>query len=459
MARAAKAGRRSRRERVKRIRSTLTYAELVRRLFPRLTGGIRWGLERTQELLASAGHPEQRFPTIHIGGTNGKGSVAATLASIFARAGLRTGLYSSPHLCSFRERVRIDGVPIDEGELVAAALPLWQAIEDSGASFFEATTVIAFNALASARVDVAVIEVGLGGRLDSTNVITPHLAVITNIAFDHADYLGNTLEAIANEKAGIIKSDVPLLTGEKTAGVVDIFRRRAAELGASVLLLDAVETLSVSVGGTRFRVATQHWGDLELGTPLVGPHQARNAALAVRAADLLADRFSIGVDDVRSGVAGVHWPGRAQIEQIRGRTWIFDVAHNEAGVAALVETLRSLDLPRPVSLLVGILGDKEWARMLPPLFAEVDSIVLTVPPTAPAARAWDPAEALQRVPDDRARIVLEFGAALQQAEKSAGQTGSVLVTGSFHTVGDALAMLGLCEVSPDFPLPHNVFSG
>ncbi len=147
---------------------SLSYQELVRRLFPRLTGGIRWGLERTEALLRQAGDPHRRFRAIHIGGTNGKGSVAATMASVLSAAGQRTGLYSSPHLCSFRERVRVNGSPISEEDLVAAAAPLWPAIEESGASFFEATTVIAFQALAEAEVDVAVIEVGLGGRLDAT---------------------------------------------------------------------------------------------------------------------------------------------------------------------------------------------------------------------------------------------------------------------------------------------------
>jgi dihydrofolate synthase/folylpolyglutamate synthase len=151
----------------------LSYQELVRRLFPRLTGVIRWGLERTDALLEAAGAPHRRFPTIHVGGTNGKGSVAATIANVLSAAGYRTGLYSSPHLCSFRERVRVNGTPVSEDELVSAAAPLWAAIEESGASFFEATTVIAFHALAQAGVDVAVIEVGLGGRLDATNVITP----------------------------------------------------------------------------------------------------------------------------------------------------------------------------------------------------------------------------------------------------------------------------------------------
>lgn len=436
----------------------LTYTELVGRLFPRLTGGIRWGLERTTVLLDQAGQPHRRFDSIHVGGTNGKGSVAATLANVLTEAGLRTGLYSSPHLCGFRERVRIDGVPIDEQALLAAAVPLWPAIERSGASFFEATTVLAFAALARAEVDVAVVEVGLGGRLDATNVITPRLAIITNIAFDHADYLGDTIDAIAREKAGIIKPDVPLLTAETSADILEIFERRAAEVGASVSRLAGVEGLGIDLRGSRFRIDTGRWGTLELSTPLIGEHQIRNAALAVRAADSLANAFGIEEGAIRAGLAGVRWPGRIQIERIRDCTWILDVAHNEAGVKALVETLQSLDPPHPRALLVGILGDKDWARMLPPLFEFADQVVLTVPPTAPPGRVWDPDAVLSRVPTARAQVVREFSQALEATAAYAAGGGTVLITGSFHTVGDALSRLGQCEVAPDFPLPHKDFS-
>lgn len=437
----------------------LTYTELVRRLFPRLTGGIRWGLERTAELLDHAGQPHRKFDSIHVGGTNGKGSVAATLANVLTRTGLRTGLYCSPHLCSFRERIRIDGVPIDEQALLAAAAPLWPAIEQSGASFFEATTVLAFAALARAEVDLAVVEVGLGGRLDATNVIMPRLAIITNIAFDHADYLGDSIAAIAGEKAGIIKPGVPLLTAETSTEVLHIFEQRAAQVGASISRLASVEELATDLQGSSFRINTAHWGALELSTPLIGEHQVRNAALAVSAADMLAETFRIEQVALVAGVAGVRWPGRIQVEQLRGGTWIFDVAHNEAGVKALVQTLQSLDLPRPRALLVGILGDKDWARMLPPLFDFADQIVLTVPATAPPGRVWDPHAVLVRVPAARAQVVPSFARAVEVVSANAAGGGTVLITGSFHTVGEAQALLGLCEVAPDFPLPHNRFSG
>ena len=176
--------------------SDLTYRELVSELFPRLTGGIRWGTDKTARLLASVGDPQRRFRSVHIGGTNGKGSVSATIASVLGAAGHRTGLYTSPHLCTFRERIQIQGEPISETALVDAARRLWPAVRREEPSFFEATTAIAFLAFAEAGVEIAAVEVGLGGRLDATNVVEPEVAVITNIARDHAEYLGETLEAI-----------------------------------------------------------------------------------------------------------------------------------------------------------------------------------------------------------------------------------------------------------------------
>jgi dihydrofolate synthase/folylpolyglutamate synthase len=195
-----------------------------------------------------------------------------------------------------------------------------------------------------------------------------------------------------------------------------------------------------------------------LHSPLIGAHQAHNVRLAVSGLDLLASQMSINPDAVAAGVAGVRWPGRFQLERLGGRHWVFDVAHNEAGVHALASTFAQLDLPRPVALLVGILGDKDWRRMLPQLFGLADEITLTVPPTAPKARAWDPCQVLAAVPDARAVVVEDFAAALRKSESDAGSAGTVLVTGSFHTVGDALALLGLAETPPDFPLQHKDFS-
>jgi len=439
--------------------SGLTYAGLIRELFPRLTGGIRWGLDRTARLLDSVGDPHLRYPTIHVGGTNGKGSVSATVARVLRERGMRTGLYTSPHLCTFRERIEVDGQPIGEAELVSAAELLWTEIRKESASFFEATTAIAFLALARAGVDVAVIEVGLGGRLDATNVIRPIVSALTNVALDHVQFLGPTIESVAREKAGIIKAGVPVITAETDPAVLRVFRRRAAEVGAPLRVLppEAVRRVTTDLEGTSLDVLTGKWGELHLHSPLAGAHQAVNTALAVAVLEALPADWGIGAELVQRGVAAVRWPGRLQVERARGRVWLFDVAHNVAGAQALGVALDRLPIPRPLVTLVGVLGDKDWRGMLDPLHAASDAIVLTLPPTAPPDRRWDPEAVLAETPKSQAIALPDFGSALTKAWELSGPAGTVLVTGSFHTVGDALIALGMAPFGADADLPVPMF--
>lgn len=440
--------------------SPLTYDALVAELFPRLTGGIRWGLERTQRLLASVGDPHRAFRAVHIGGTNGKGSVAAHVDAVLRHAGRRVGLYSSPHLCTFRERIRIDGAAIGEAELLRAAERLWPAIRAEAPSFFEATTALAFLALADTGVEVAVVEVGLGGRLDATNVVTPDVTVLTNVSLDHVQLLGPTIEAVAREKAGIIKPGVPVVTGEVEGVAADVFASVARAAGAPLRAVPAtdVRDVTMALDGTEFTVCGTGWGDLSLRTALAGRHQALNAALAVHALDA-APAIRPAVDAVRAGLAEVRWAGRLQVEHAADVTWVFDVAHNVAGVDALVAALHDLPLPHPLVAVVGVLGDKDWTNMLAPLHGAVEHVVLTVPPTAPIDRRWDPVEALAAAPSERAEIEPDFSAALERARGLAVTAGgSVVVTGSFHTVGDALAALGLCADGSDIVIPRPSFA-
>lgn len=434
--------------------SGLTYQDLIRDLFPRLSGGIRWGPERTERLLGEVGDPHRRYHVLHIGGTNGKGSVAATLASVLVRSGVRVGLYTSPHLCSFRERIQIDGAAIADQALLSAAERLWPAILREDASFFEATTAIGFLAFADAGIDTAVVEVGLGGRLDATNVVWPDVVVITNVALDHTEHLGDTLEAIAAEKAGIAKPGVPLLTAEARPEIRAIFRRRARELAAPFEVLEADELAEVDVAldGTRFRCRSRLWGELALDTPLIGAHQATNTALALRALERLPPERRPTRDQIVAGVRNVRWPGRLQVERTRGRTWLLDAAHNPAGGAALVETLDRLPLPRPLVLLMGVLADKDWRSMLPPLRQHADHALLTLPPSGPEARRWEP-EAAARELGPEYEAVPDFDVALERARALAGRAGTVLVTGSLYTVGDALAALGRAPFGVDAALP------
>lgn len=414
-------------------------------LFDRTSGGIRWGLERTEALLAGVGDPHRRFRALHVAGTNGKGSVSALCESalLAAHPALTVGLYTSPHLVSFTERIRIGGRPIAVERLAEAEARLRPAVEASGATFFEATTALAFLCFAEAGVDLAVVEVGLGGRLDSTNVIHPLATAVTNVAVDHTEYLGTSREEIAWEKAGIFKPGVPAVIGETEPGPREVLRRRAAEVGAPLVEVaaGAVSNVRLSLEGTRFRLDSPGWGARELRIPLIGAHQARNAAVAAELLGALPNDVRPSWEAVERGFAEVRWAGRMQVVQQRGATWIFDVAHNPAGVAALTASLDALDLPRPVVLIAAILTDKEWGEMLPPLLARADAAILTVADSAPESRRWDPEEVSRSL--DAAipiRVIPSLPDALMRAETLAPY-GTLLVTGSVHTVGDALGAL------------------
>jgi dihydrofolate synthase / folylpolyglutamate synthase len=419
----------------------LSYAALLDHLFPRLTGGIHWGLERTQGLLAAAGDPHLRYASVHVGGTNGKGSVAAIMESVLRCHGHRTGLYTSPHLVDFRERIQLDGRPIGEAELLATARSLWPQVQSVAPSFFEAATVIAFLAMARAEVELAVVEVGMGGRLDATNVLAPDVAVITNVAMDHAQHLGGDLATIAGEKAGIIKPGIPVVTGATAPEVLAVLERTAAARGAALHVVPP-PTGEVDARGTTVRLDTL-WGPLSLRVPLPGHHQAANLAVAVRALELLPPPRRPGLEAVVQGTAATHWPGRLQVETRGAATWIFDVAHNTAGVEAMLAALPYLRPPRPVVALIGVLGDKEWGRMLPPVFELADAVILTDPPSAPRERRWN-ADAVRRELGARGsvRVVRPFAAAVAAATAAAAG-GTVICTGSVHTVGDAMLALGI----------------
>jgi len=408
----------------------LTYDEALAFLFPRTTT-IKFGLDTTRALLGSLGDPHTVMPAIHVGGTNGKGSVAALVAEALSAAGWRVGLYTSPHLVSFRERIRVDGVAISEEAVAMWTGRLRPLVTELGATFFEATTAMAFADFAARGAELAVVEVGLGGRLDSTNVVTPLVSAVTKIALDHMKYLGDTLADIAREKAGIAKPGVPFVIGEREPALVEVLRQEARRRAQA------------AGGRADIRVLppAYEW-DGPLG--LRGPHQRRNAAVAHGILMALPERWRPDLDAIREGFAAAQVPGRLD----RRGKWLFDVAHNPDGMESLVAALRSEPPPSPVHALVSILGDKEWPTMLVWLDSVVDRGVLTVAPSA-AERGWNLAWlrewlARQDRPPARARwtLVPDFATALREVQQGAG---TVLVTGSFHTVGDVMAVLGLGE--------------
>jgi len=421
---------------------------LFDRLFPPLASGVHWGLDRVERALGALEHPERCAPVVHVAGTNGKGSVCSTVASILNASGSRTGLYTSPHLVSITERFQVAGEPVGADILVEVADAIRPIILEHQLTFFEAMTVLGFVLFRELEVDVQVIEVGLGGRLDATNVVHPAVSLLTNVADDHAEYLGETIREIAGEKAGILKPGVPAFTTAVDPVVLEVFRARAAEVGTTLTELDParlVTDLEMDVAHDEFTLLDTPWGNLRLETPLIGVHQATNMLLAVHGAGALPEGLRPSAEAVRRGVASVRWPGRDDVVRREDGTWLFDVAHNAAGIDSLGAVLDRLTLASPRIALVGVLGDKDWRAMLPPLLARVDGAVLTQPPSAPEQRRWDPRDALEVLgpigEEFDVEVVENFGDALAAARRRAGE-GTVVVTGSCHTVGDAMAALG-----------------
>jgi dihydrofolate synthase/folylpolyglutamate synthase len=421
------------------------YRQALDYLFARTTGESRLGLDRTAALLALLGDPHRRFATFHIAGTNGKGSVAATLDALLRRPGLTVARYTSPHLIDFRERMLVDGAPVDADAIVSFIERWTPAIERIGATFFEATTAMAFDLFASARVDVAVIETGLGGRLDATNVVTPRVAGVTMIGIDHTEYLGASLAEIAREKAGIFKPGAAAVIGDPDHGMVAWLASLAKDAGAApiVRVAETMQIADITVGadGTRFSLRRAGSSSAQsLQTPLVGLHQAANAATAIAMLDAGGSDVALDAPSLAAALRRVGLPGRFH----RHGKLIFDVAHNPAGAEVLASTLEAVAPPRPVAALVTVLRDKDWRGMLAALAPVVDHFVLSVAPTAPASRLWEPREALDYARREgwSASLEIDFDAAIAQATQ---RGATVVITGSFHTVGDAMARL---QVSP-----------
>ncbi|HEX9605597.1 MAG TPA: folylpolyglutamate synthase/dihydrofolate synthase family protein [Gemmatimonadaceae bacterium] len=419
------------------------YSEAIQALFARTTGGIKPGLERTEALLAKLGNPQRRLSAIHVAGTNGKGSVVATCEALLRARGLVVGRYTSPHLVDFRERLTVNGKPIFEEEVLEFLKRWIPTAEEMGATFFEVTTALAFDWLVKQEVDIAVIETGLGGRLDSTNVLTPRVATVTSIGLDHTDLLGDTLEAIAREKAGIFKAGVPAVIGEPAPAIRQLLATSAREAAAEpVVILDddcAISNVEVLASGTSFTL-TRGKDVLHLTTPLLGEHQARNTGTAIATVTAVGKEYLPPPGEISKALSGVFLPGRFQ----RRGQFIFDVAHNPAGARTVAETIRALDPPPPRTALVAVLADKDWRGIIRELAPAVDRFLFTNAPSAPPERRWDPAEAQSFAKSQgfEADLEPELDAALARGEK---QSGTLLVTGSFHTVGDAMSRL---QVSP-----------
>ncbi len=439
------------------------------------TPAHKFDLAHMRVLLAALGHPEKRFPSVLVAGTNGKGSTAATLASILQASGLKTGLYTSPHLVRINERIRLNGTAIGSDDFAAlhdvvdrAAVRLvregdlpWHP------SFFETLTAMTFEHFARSRPDMVVLEVGMGGRLDATNVVEPLLSIITDISLDHQKYLGETVGEIAREKAGILRRGGIAITLPQLPGANDAIGNAILDLGARAV--DAVPYVP-SISG-QWSVASGLWQRYPLEvcgetimveSPLVGRHQMRNLGLAIAAAVELRKQATdehginqITPETIARGIRETRWPGRFQVVPAEGDDpeYVFDVAHNPAGAWALRATLsdayqnpekNALGNGREITMVFGVMRDKAVKEITEILFPIAGHVIVT---HANNPRSAGPEEIRQAAARVAAGVAIEeaedVASALERARKVAGARGLIVVTGSIYIVGEAMRMLGV----------------
>jgi dihydrofolate synthase/folylpolyglutamate synthase len=405
----------------------MTYAEAIQFLYGLQFFGANFGLENTRKLAALVGNPQEKLRFIHVAGTNGKGSTCAMLESIYRAAGLRIGLFTSPHLVSFRERIQVNRQLISENELVRLVeeiQPLLKQFPNGNhLTLFEVVTVMALKFFTEQKCDLVIWETGLGGRLDATNIVTPLVSVITNIAFDHTQWLGDMLEKIAAEKAGIIKPGISVVTATDELSALAVIEKIAQEKNAALKIVTAER-----LAGT-------------LAPPLLGDHQKINAALALATVEVLQKQISVPDEKIRAGLAAVDWPGRLQlVARTGGQKILLDGAHNVAGAEVLRAALE-LDFAgvRPL-LIFGTLADKNWpdiCRILAPLAEKF----FTVP--VASARTADARELAAAFHSANPAAEVVVAANFLEALNASKDEPFVVVTGSLYLVGEALERLGL----------------
>ena len=330
--------------------------------------GIKVGLEHTNELLRRCGSPHRKLKTIHIAGTNGKGSTAAMIQAILRESGLSVGLYTSPHLIRFNERIRINGIPISDKSIIEFMAQFNSVIDEVEATFFEATTVLALYYFSNQKVDVAVIETGLGGRLDSTNVIDPELTIITSIDLDHQHILGETLMDIAGEKAGIIKKQTPVLVSSQTPEVMDVIRKKAQERNAPIMYGNNPQKITIDYHSTGFELDGKQYS-----VPLIGAHQAVNAGLAIRAVMHYCPEMK--QPDIQSGLNKTKWFGRFQ-PLTKKLPIYYDVAHNPSGIRTIRATLDTLNTKVTNGIMV-LKNDKDVDQIVKALDGLFNELFVT----------------------------------------------------------------------------------
>jgi dihydrofolate synthase/folylpolyglutamate synthase len=406
----------------------MTYEEAIAYLYGLRMFGTKFGLENTRKLAELAGNPQEKLRFIHVAGTNGKGSTCAMLESIYRQAGKKTGLYTSPHLVYFGERIQVNRAPISKGDVVrhlAQLQPLLASFSpDSHPTFFEVVTVMALMHFAAEKCDLVIWETGLGGRLDATNIVTPMASVITTIQHDHEKWLGVSLAEIAREKAGIIKEAIPVITTVPDSEALGVIKATAMEKNAPF---------------TRVPAPTE-----EVRVSLIGEHQQHNAALAIAVVEELNDTFRVPNWCIAAGLEKVNWPGRFQIlNRPAARKIVLDGAHNPAGAFMLAKTFRQWFAREEATLIMGFLTDKNYKAMceiLAPLAKRIMLAPVQTERTASPELLWQ----LCRDANPSATIIC--CASLEAALNKAALDSLVLVTGSLYLIGEALELMKLQPV-------------
>ena len=447
------------------------YEDSIAYLYGLQKYGIKLGLENTIRLLSLLNNPQNSFRSIHIAGTNGKGSTAVMIASILRAAGFRVGLFTSPHLVSFTERIRVDNVEIRESEVVELTQEIRSIIPGSQSSqaanqdmsqttlrdqqsflptFFEFVTALGFLYFRRKGVEWAVVETGMGGRLDATNILVPAVSVITNISYDHREFLGQTIREISGEKAGIIKKGVPVVSSAQEAEVIEVITKRAAEMGSSLHVYGKdffSRPHTIDKHGITFSYeGGEQMNDLRIS--LTGLHQVENASLAIRAIEVGMKKGVIPSYAIREGLAHAQWPGRLELIENKGCTYdyLIDGAHNPSASRALANSLKKYFVPfyEKIVLIMGVMTDKDMEAMMKPLLPLASEVIFTAPEYERAASPVRLAEYANAL-GFSARVNDSVKTSMELARELAGkgpQKTLIVITGSFYTIGEAKGALG-----------------
>lgn len=405
-------------------------------LFSLANRGIKYNLQRIRDAAAQCGNPQWKYKTIHVAGTNGKGSTCTYIESVLRKSGYKTGLYSSPHIVSFSERFLVNGVPVDESEWLEVYKELQKIIEKFNLTFFEAATLMAFELFKKKGVDYAVFETGLGGRLDATNIIDPEVSVITRIAMDHMDFLGNTITSIAKEKLGIVKENRPLVFANANEPELnDIARKICFEKNApfhAVSISDA-QLISDDETGLHFL-----WNNMNFDVSLPGSFQFINALLALNVLQCIGIK---NAEILKSGLSAAFIPGRFQVLSIKNKTVILDVGHNPDAATVLVDTLKKFYTGKSICFVTGIMKDKDTKGIIEKYLSISKHVILTRPETE---RAEQPQLLMQHI--DKSFVgQCEINSMVSAAVNNAidRQEEIICIAGSFYTVGEAFVALGI----------------